>query len=448
MNEEIKLVVAQARSRDDNRNIVRVNEDTMNSIEIYTGDIIEISGNRTTCCVAWPAYPEDQEKKIIRLNKWTMTNAKVEVGKEVSIRKAFTKNANTVVLEPINMKLKEDNYLERFIQSKLINYPIIEGDIVLVTIGLNKEIIFRVKKTLPKGILVISTNTNINIINKKQLYLNSDDDLNNYENLGGLNDKIRELREIIEIPINHPEIYDYLNIRKFKGILLYGPSGCGKTSLIKSIVDQTAVNFISLNFLDIFGKYAEEFEKKLIDIFREAVNNQPTIIHIPNIDLLAPNNPNNILVPEKRVISLILELIDKIDPKYTIFLIGETNDINAVNPSLLQPGKFDILINIDRPDEKKRLEILKNLTKNEFLYDKIDFHELARMTEGFTGASLKLMIDNAKLNAIKRNFSNILDIQEEISLDRLNGLKIISDDFNISLKKIKELMALNNSTEK
>ncbi|NPE07135.1 MAG: AAA family ATPase, partial [Asgard group archaeon] len=282
----ITLKVAEARQRDIGRQKVRIDGLSMRQINVTTGDVVEINGKKSTSAIAWPAYPEDQNAGLIRMDKLLRNNADVGLSEKVTVSKANAKNAKTVTLAPFQTPVAIDYSFENFVKRKLLGYPLTEEDTVLIPI-LGKSLPFTVTSTTPKGIIRITEDTELKVIDKPVQVSEEALPRTSYEDIGGLGDQIRRIREMVELPMRHPELFLKLGIDPPKGVLLHGPPGCGKTLIAKAVANESASNFVTINGPEIMSKFYGESEQRLRQIFKDASAKAPTIVFIDELDAIA-----------------------------------------------------------------------------------------------------------------------------------------------------------------
>ncbi|MCD6523672.1 MAG: AAA family ATPase, partial [Thermococcus sp.] len=359
---EIKLKVASAYQRDVGRGIVRIDRKAMRELGVQSGDIVEIIGTKNTAAVVWPAYPEDEGLGIIRMDGTIRKNAGVGLGDEVTVRKAEVKEARKVIVAPTEPIRFGGDFVE-WLHSRLVGRPVVRGDYIKVGI-LGQELTFVVTATTPAGIVQITEFTNFQISEKPVKEVTKTAALGvTYEDIGGLKDVIQKVREMIELPLKHPEIFEKLGIEPPKGVLLYGPPGTGKTLLAKAVANEANAHFIAINGPEIMSKYYGESEERLREVFKEAEENAPAIIFIDEIDSIAPKREETHGEVEKRVVSQLLTLMDGLKSRGKVIVIGATNRPDAIDPALRRPGRFDREIEVGVPDKQGRKEILQIHTR-------------------------------------------------------------------------------------
>lgn len=386
MMDEVQLRVGDARQRDVGRGIARIDQRTMQKLGISAGDVIEIVNKRTTSAIAWPAYSEDQNREIIRIDGFTRKNCGVAINEYVVVRPAKVKTAQSLTLAPVDMRLNVDEDFTNFVRNRLMERTLVEGDTTLVMM-LGHAIPFTVSKTRPHGIIKVTTETKLIILNEpapegKGLPRTT------YEDIGGLHEEIQRVREMVELPLRHPELFQRLGIDPPKGVLLHGPPGCGKTLLARAVANESEANFYSINGPEIMSKFYGESEARLREIFQQAQQNSPSIIFVDELDAIAPKREEVTGEVERRVVAQLLALMDGLSGRGNVIVIGATNRPGALDPALRRPGRFDREIEISVPDKKGRHEVLQIHTRGMPLAEDVDLNKLSGMTHGYTGADL------------------------------------------------------------
>ena len=430
---ELVLRVAEAKHKDVGRGKVRIDINLLKRIGIEPGDVVEIIGRRTTAAIAWPSYNEDQGEDIIRMDGLIRKNAGVGIGDKVIVRKAEVKPAQRVKLAPSNFNMQVDQSFINYVKRRLLDYPVAEGDTILIPV-LGQAIPFQVIHTRPEGIVVITQDTIVQVL-ERPVELSKLPKVT-YEDIGGLKHVIQRVRELIELPMKYPEIFKRLGIDPPKGVLLYGPPGCGKTLLAKAVANETNAYFISINGPEIMSKFYGESEQRLREIFEEAKKHAPSIIFIDEIDSIAPKREEVVGEVERRVVAQLLALMDGLQARGDVVVIAATNRISAVDPALRRPGRFDREIEITLPDKQGRLEILQIHTRNMPLADDVDLEELAEITHGYTGADLAALAREAAMHALRRYMPMIDFTSERISEELLNQMVVTRKDFMEAMKEI------------
>jgi len=429
----IVLRVLEARQRDVGRGIARIDRASMKALGIIEGDFIEIVGKKRTVAIAWPAYPEDEGLKAIRIDGYVRRNAGVSIGDSVEIRKAIVRPASKVVLapsEPIRFGPDFREYIRRHLEGK----PLTRGDIIVIPV-FNMALNLSVISTQPYPHVYVSSTTEIVLKEKPvsgEVYIPRV----SYEDIGDLEEAKQKIREMIELPLKHPELFKRLGIEPPKGILLYGPPGCGKTLLAKAVANETEAYFIAINGPEIMSKFYGESEARLREVFKEAQENAPAIIFIDEIDAVAPKREEVTGEVEKRVVAQLLALMDGLEARGDVIVIGATNRPEAVDPALRRPGRFDREIEIGVPDKRARKEILQVHTRNMPLSKDVDLNEIAELTHGFTGADIAALCREAAMHRLRRILPKIDLEKETIPAEILENLTVTREDFLEALKDI------------
>jgi len=432
---EISLRVGDAKQRDVARGIARIDQKTMEKLNVSAGDVIEIIGKRRTSAIAWPAYSEDQGKDIIRIDGFTRKNAGVSINEYVTISKAEVKDAISIILAPIDMRLNVDEDFTNFVKNRLMERTFVEGDTTLVMM-LGHPVQFTVMKTRPHGILRLTYDTKLQILSEPAPEVKLGVPRTTYEDIGGLQEEIQRLREMVELPMRHPEIFQRLGIDPPKGVLLHGPPGCGKTLLARAVANESDANFFSINGPEIMSKFYGESEARLREIFQQAEKNAPAIIFIDELDSVAPKREEVTGEVERRVVAQLLALLDGLTSRGNVIVIGATNRPNALDPALRRPGRFDREIEIGIPDKKGRYEVLQVHTRGMYLADDVDLRKLAEVTHGYTGADLAALSREAGMKALRRYLPEIDLEQERIPPAVLEKMKVTMDDFMNAFREI------------
>ena len=431
---EVQLRVGDARQRDVGRGIARIDQRTMQKLGISAGDVIEIVNKRTTSAIAWPAYSEDQNRDIIRIDGFTRKNCGVAINEYVVIRPAKVKTALSITLAPVDMRLNVDEDFTNFVKNRLMERTLVEGDTTLVMM-LGHAIPFTVSKTRPHGIIKVTAETRLTILNEpapegKGL------PRTNYEDIGGLHTEIQRVREMVELPLRHPELFQRLGIEPPKGVLLHGPPGCGKTLLARAVANESEANFYSINGPEIMSKFYGESEARLREIFQQAQQNAPSIIFVDELDAIAPKREEVTGEVERRVVAQLLALMDGLSGRGNVIVIGATNRPSALDPALRRPGRFDREIEIGVPDKKGRYEVLQIHTRGMPLAEDVDLPKLSAMTHGYTGADLSSLGRETAMKALRRYLPQINLEEERIPPAVLEKMEVKMDDFLGAYKEV------------
>ncbi|MCD6264154.1 CDC48 family AAA ATPase [Candidatus Bathyarchaeota archaeon] len=431
----IQLRVAEAKQqRDVGRSIARIDSDAMRAIGVTVGDVIEIQGKKTTAAKAWPAYPEDQGLGLIRIDGFIRKNCGASLNEYVTVKKAEVDYATYVKLAPVDIRISVDTDFVRFVKDRLIDRPVTRGDTVLIMM-LGHSVPFLVVNTRPSGIVKIAPTTEVNILSEPVPEVEVTR-RTTYEDIGGLHEEIQRIREMVELPLRHPEIFQRLGIDPPKGVLLHGPPGCGKTLLARAVANESDANFFAINGPEIMSKFYGESEARLRKIFQDAEKNAPSIIFIDEIDAIAPKRGEVTGEVERRVVAQLLASMDGLKSRGNVIVIGATNRPDALDPALRRPGRFDREIEIGIPDRAGRLEILQIHTRGMPLAEDVDLKKLAEITHGYTGADLAALCREAAMKALRRYLPKI-DLEEKrIPHEILDQMVVTSEDFMNAFREI------------
>jgi len=432
-SKEIILRVSEARPRDTGKRRVRIDVDIMKQLNVEPGDIVEIEGKKKTVAVVWPALPEDQGLDIIRMDGILRKNADINIGDKVIVRKAIPKQATKVKLAPTVHSISVDEGFKKYVKKKLVGTPVIEGDVIVVPV-IGQAVQLTVIDTRPRGIVIISEKTSVDILEKPMTQINVPKVT--YEDIGGLREVVSRIRELVELPLRHPELFARLGIEPPKGVLLFGPPGTGKTLLAKAVATESDAYFVAINGPEIMSKFYGESEQRLREIFEEAKKNAPAIIFIDEIDAIAPKRDEVVGEVERRVVAQLLALMDGLENRGQVIVIGATNRPNAVDPALRRPGRFDREIEVPLPDKQGRLEILQIHTRHMPLDNDVDMERLSEITKGYTGADLAALVKEAAMHALRRYLPEIDIEQEKIPVEVLEKMVVTMEDFISAFKEI------------
>ena len=424
------LRVAEAYHRDAGRGIARVDPEIMEELGLISGDVIEIEGRSKATAIVWPGYPDDRGKGIIRIDGNIRSNAGVGIDDRVRVRKTMVRDAKKVVLEPMHpIKIVGG---ERFIARALEGRPLTKGQMIRVEM-LGSPVTFTVANTIPAGTVIVKLDTQI--ILRSAPSVGEGVPRVTYEDIGGLKKEIALIREMVELPLRHPELFERLGIDPPKGVLLHGPPGTGKTLIAKAVANETNAHFISISGPEIMSKFYGESERQLREIFERAKREAPSIIFIDELDSIAPKREEVTGEVERRVVAQLLALMDGLEARGQVVVIGATNRPNALDPALRRPGRFDREIEIGIPDRDGRLEILRIHTRGMPLADDVDLEKLADITHGFVGADLASLCKEAAMHALRRILPEI-NLDEEIPAEVIGKLKVTRKDFEEALRNI------------
>jgi transitional endoplasmic reticulum ATPase len=428
----LSLKVLEAYTRDVGRGVARIDYDSMDSLSASTGDVIEIRGKRRTVAKCLPLYPSDEGKGIIKGDGLVRNNAGVAIGDTVVVRKIKAVPAEKVIVAPLEAIPPID---ERYLADALESVPLIKGDNVMVPY-FGGRLMFQVIGVTPPAVdAVLVTQKTIFNIAERGTSLDRGTRVA-YEDIGGLKEEIQKVREMIELPLRHPEIFEKLGIEAPKGVLLYGPPGTGKTLLAKAVANESNAHFISISGPEIMSKFYGESEARLREIFKEAKEKAPSIIFIDEIDSIAPKREEVTGEVERRVVSQLLSLMDGLEARGKVIVIAATNRPNAIDPALRRPGRFDREIEIKVPDKRGRLEILQIHTRNMPLDTDVDQDRVAAVTHGFVGADLEYLCKEAAMKCLRRLLPELNLEDEKLAPDILNKLVIVGTDFENAIRDV------------
>jgi len=424
--------IGEAKQRDVGKKRARIGPEAMDFLRAQPGDVIEIMGSRTSCAIIWPVDEDEKFPDIIRIDGQTRKNVGGTLNDIVKIRKVASKIAKTITLTQLNESVTVDKEFTDFVKNRLKGLPIAHGDEIAVMI-LGNSMDFKVTKTIPKGIIKIDKTTELNIstettIDRKVRVT--------YEEVGGLKEKTKAMREIVELPLRHPELFARLGVEPHSGILLYGPPGCGKTLLAKVLASESEANMFPINGPEIMNKYYGETEAKLRDIFKEAKDKSPSIIFIDEIDAIAPKREEAYGDVEKRVVAQLLALMDGLTDRGNVIVLGATNRPDSVDPALRRPGRFDREFEITVPNEDERYEILQIHTRGMPISEDIDLKDLSSELHGYTGADIKSLCREAAMKSIRRYLPEIDLETEKISSEVLQSMQIKLIDFYDAMHEV------------
>ncbi len=427
------LRVADARQRDVGKGIARIDPQIAERLKLTSGDVVSIQGKRTTYAISWPGYLEDVSTGTVRIDAVTRRNAGVSIDEKVTVKLAEAHEAESIGFaptEPLRIRNAEP-YIARLLEGRVVT----KGDIIELAIMGNK-INLAVVSTKPAGpAVMITDNTTVTISEKPAPQVLAGVPRVTYEDIGGLGDEIQKVREMIELPLRHPELFEKLGVEAPKGVLLHGPPGTGKTLLAKAVAGETSSNFYSLSGPEIMSKYYGQSEENLREIFKQAQENAPSIVFIDEIDSIAPKREEVTGEVERRVVAQLLALMDGLEARGKVVVIGATNRPNALDPALRRPGRFDREIEIGIPDRSGRHEILMIHTRGMPL-DGVDLQALADVTHGFTGADLAALAKEAAMRAIRRALPKIDLEAESIPAEVLDSLRVTKEDFFCALREM------------
>ena len=426
-----KFKVSEAISKDVGRAYARMDPEDLDKLGATIGDILEVTGKRATVCKAMPAYKEMRGQARIQLDGISRQNAKAGLDESVAVTKLTARPAERIVLTPTNVTPSERDL--KYIGSLLDGLPVVEGDTIRATLFGSRSADFKVESTTPKVAVLINPTTQL-VIGKPEAGEKSR--ALSYEDIGGLKPQVHRIREMIELPLRYPEVFERLGIDAPKGVLLHGPPGCGKTLIARAIANETEANFFSVSGPEVIHKFYGESEAHLRQIFSEAAQKGPSIVFLDEIDAIAPQREKVVGDVEKRVVAQLLALMDGLTKRQNLIVIAATNIPNALDPALRRPGRFDREIAIPIPDRNSRLDILEIHSRGMPLAPDIDMNHLADITHGFVGADLEALCREAAMICLRRIMPDIDFAMAGIPYDQLAKLEVHTDDFLTALKDV------------
>jgi transitional endoplasmic reticulum ATPase len=431
-----QLKVKEALPKDVGRAIARIDPEDMKSLALEVGQIVEIEGKRKTAAKVMPCYAEDRGKKIVQIDGITRENAKVGVDEKVTIQKIEGRPARKITLAPLTAGgvLQKDKDA-KYIGSLIEGLPLTNGDKIRARLFGTKTCDFVVEDTIPDGVVSVSSTT---LIRAKSKEGKLEKAKVSYEDIGGLSTQIQRIREMIELPLKYPEVFDRLGIEAPQGVFMYGPPGTGKTLTARAVANETDAYFTSITGPEIMGKFYGESEARLRSVFEDAHKHAPAIIFIDEIDAIAPKREDmgGEKQVERRVVAQLLALMDGLESRGQVIVIGATNIPNTIDPALRRPGRFDREISIPIPDKNGRLEILEIYTRGMPLAKDVSLEKLAEITHGFVGADLEALAREAAMSALRKILPKIDFELSDIPYETLLKLEITMDNFLEAMKEI------------
>ena len=440
--DDLQLRVAKAIPSDVGHGRARVPFD--NDLNLKPGDIVEITGEQKTAAIVWRCRPEDANLGIIRVDGIIRKNAGVSLGDKVSIRKVETQPCQKLILSPVMAKQQKVRFgpgIEGFARRGLHKRPVVSGDRIFIP-GMTlfaEALPFQIVQTTPKGIVQVLPDTEIII---KEEPVDEEDESGqpistiSYEDIGGIGEQLQKVREMIELPLKHPILFRRLGIDPPRGVLLHGPPGTGKTLIAKAVASETKANFTSINGPEIISKYYGESEKQLREIFDEAAANSPAIIFIDELDSIAPKREDVSGEVERRVVAQLLTLLDGMQGRDNVIVIGATNRPDAIDPALRRGGRFDRELEIGVPDKNGRAEIIGIHTRGMPISDDFEIDWLLDNTHGFVGADISALVREAAMKALRRYLPEIDLDEEQIPAEVLEKMEVRMSDFKLAIKEI------------
>ncbi len=429
----ITLKVAEAKSRDVGRGIARIDPVVAQKEGWTAGEVVIIEGSKKTAAIVWPGYPEDAGTGIIRIDGNTRRNAGVSLDDRVNVYKTEARRAERITFaptEPLKITGGEE-YLAQLLEGRVVT----KGDVIELNIMGRRLNLVVTAFTPAAEAVIVQADTQVKV-SEKPVAEEIRTPKVSYEDIGGLDEEIKKVREMIELPLRHPEIFDRLGVEAPKGVLLHGPPGTGKTLLAKAVANETNAHFISIGGPEIMSKFYGESEERLREIFQEAQENAPSIIFIDEIDSIAPKRDEVTGEVERRVVAQLLSLMDGLEERGKVVVIGATNRPHALDPALRRPGRFDREIEIGIPNKQGRLEILQIHTRGMPLAEDVDLEKLAEITHGYVGADLAALAKEAAMRALRRVLPEIDLEVESIPAEVLNKLVVTWDDFMAAYREM------------
>jgi transitional endoplasmic reticulum ATPase len=434
----ITLKVAEAEQRDVGRKIARIDPDVAHQLGISTGDALELSsGGRKTVVLSWPAKESDRGKGLIRIDGFGRNKLDVGINDQIEVRRVESKDAKSITLAPTESLriIGAEDYLREYLNGALMT----KGDTIPISV-MGQRVDLVVISTNPSGPVIISPNTEITVSEEsaKAVQASKEEKVPSitYEDIGGLGNAVEKVREMIELPLRHPELFKRLGVEAPKGVLLHGPPGTGKTLLAKAIASETNSNFYTIGGPEIMSKFYGESEERLRNVFQEAEKNSPSIIFIDEIDSIAPKREEVSGEVERRVVAQLLSLMDGMTSRGKVVVIGATNRVDALDPALRRPGRFDREIEIGVPDRNGRLEILQIHARGMPLAKDVNLERLADMSHGFVGADLQALAKEAAIRALRRVIPEIDLASESIPSETLKKIIVNMEDFVSVIKEM------------
>ena len=427
----MKLRVSEAKTKDVGRGIARVDPEYMEQLKVTVGDFVKITGNRDTYAKAMPSFPEDRGKGTIQIDGITRSNANVGLNEEVEVKRADIKSANMVVLQPV------EQFIQKEIDSRLLEgLPVCKDDRIRLNIFGSRF-----------DFVVIDVNPKVGIITKKTIIKIHGKGIKDkevkrgfvsYEDVGGLRNQVQKIREMIELPLKYPELFERVGIDPPKGVLLYGAPGTGKTLIAKAVAHETDAHFSFVTGPEIMGKFYGESEARLREIFADAERNAPAIIFIDEIDSIAPKREEmgGEKQVERRVVAQLLALMDGLKQRGQVIVIAATNMPNLLDPALRRPGRFDREIEVSIPDREGRREVLEIHTRGMPLPEDVDLEEIANITHGYVGADLAALCREAAMHALRKVLPQVDFSKDYIPYELLSELMVEKEDFSNAFMEI------------
>jgi transitional endoplasmic reticulum ATPase len=442
---EVQLEVAKAYPNDSGRGIARLDPDTLLHLKLSPGDIIEIEGGKKTAAKVWRADRQDWNTDTVRIDGFTRQNADVGIGERVTIRKAEATKADRLVLAPPEeASVQFGSDAAGMVKRQILKRPVVERDIVPVMSSTNhpfmrspgQAIPLIAVETEPEGVVLVTEDTEVELREEPISGFEKTGGGITYEDIGGLQNEIQRVREMVELPMKHPQIFKKLGIEPPQGVLLHGPPGTGKTLLAKAVANETSASFFSIAGPEIISKYYGESEQQLREIFEDAKEESPSIIFIDELDSIAPKREDVTGEVERRVVAQLLTMMDGLETRGQVIVIAATNRVDSVDPALRRPGRFDREIEIGVPDEEGRKEVLQIHTRGMPLSDDVNLDDLAHETHGFVGADIESLTKEAAMKALRRYLPEIDLDEEDIPPSLIDRMIVKREDFSGALGEV------------
>jgi transitional endoplasmic reticulum ATPase len=431
---EIILKIDETAQRHVGKGIAVIDPKVVKENKWQTGQILEISANKKSHVKVWPGPSEDYGSGIIRIDGLTRHNIGAGIGEKATLKIVNAAEAESITLSPIEKISLEG--LQEYMSALYEGHVFTTGDTIIVNTSLGGKTQLVVTATSPAKPVIVSPKTVFKLGSMTKAVDNSIPRIT-YDDLGGLKKEVQKIREMVELPMRHPELFEKLGVEAPKGVLLYGPPGTGKTLLAKAVAGETNSHFTAISGPEIMGKYYGESEERLREIFKQAEENTPSIVFIDEIDSIAPKRDEVTGEVEKRIVSQLLTLMDGMKSRGKVVVIAATNRPDSIDPALRRPGRFDREIEIGIPDQEGRMEILQIHTRGMPVDEKIDLKQFAKVTHGFVGADLESLSKEAAMRSLRRILPDIDLQQEKISSEILQKIKISEDDFKEALKEVR-----------
>ncbi|MGB6464281.1 MAG: CDC48 family AAA ATPase [Nitrosotalea sp.] len=432
---EITLRIAEASQRHVGKGIAVVDPKVVEDNNWETGNILELVGNRKSHTKLWPGSAEQYGTGIIKIDGTTRQNIGAGIGEKISVKRVDAQEAKQVTVSPIE-KLSAEG-LQEYMQANYIGHVLTIGDALIVTTQLGGKTQLVITNATPSGKpVVVTEQTEFKLGSMTKAIDNSVPRIT-YDDLGGLKNEVQKIREMVELPMRHPELFEKIGVEAPKGVLLYGPPGTGKTLIAKAVAGETNSHFISISGPEIIGKFYGESEERLRELFKQAEENTPSIIFIDEVDSIAPKREEVTGEVEKRVVSQLLTLMDGMESRGKVVVIAATNRPDSIDPALRRPGRFDREIEIGIPDATGRKEILDIHTRGMPLEEKVNLEQIARVTHGFVGADLEILAKEAAMRSLRRILPDIDLEEEKIPAEVLQKIVITESDFKDALKEVR-----------